>query len=126
MQKIAFVNELRAARPGIGLTLAGNWMRLAEALETAGVTLTAAEAAKWAALNYWPEEAGKLILDGITPEQADEMEQHEADQVGGHEALAALRIAELHAGGVLGPDDVITVVDPFTGDEVIVPRDEFH
>ncbi|MER7280475.1 hypothetical protein ABT369_39160 [Dactylosporangium sp. NPDC000244] len=124
MQKLAFIKELLAARPGIGHTLAGNWMRLAEALETTGITLTAADAAKWAALNYWPQEAGPLILDGITPEQADELEEHAAEQVGGHEALAAMRMAELHAGGVLDPDDVAVVRDPFDGWEIIVPRDE--
>jgi hypothetical protein len=40
--------------------------------------------------------------------------------VGGHEALAALRIAELHAAGMLGSDDMVTVRDPFDPDRVMI------
>ena len=126
MQKVAFIKEYRStARRLNGTTIAGNWMRLAESLEPAGIILTPAEAAKWAARGYLPEEAGRLILDGITADRQGELEDHAAAQVGGHEALAALRIAELHAAGMLGPDDVVTVQDPFrAGQQVIVPRSE--
>jgi hypothetical protein len=56
-----------------------------------------------------------------------ELEQHAADQVGGHEVLAAIRVAELHAAGMRSPDDVVTVADPFEpGREIIVPRDELR
>lgn len=124
--KITFIQEYR--RLATRLTdhrIAGNWMRLAEALESSGVELAAAEAARWADRGYLPEEAGQLILDGITAEQQGEMEDHAAAQVGGHEALAALRIAELHAAGMLSPDDVVSVPDPFEpGREIIVPRDD--
>jgi hypothetical protein len=123
--KIAFINEYRRlATQMTDHRIAGNWMRLAEALETTDVTLTAADAAKWADLGYLPDEAGQLILDGITADQQAEMEDHAERQAGGSEALAAMRVAELHAAGVLGPDDVATVRDPFDGSEVIVPRDE--
>lgn len=125
MQKIEFIKEYKALAAKLNTyPIAGNWMRLAVALEAAGVALTAAEAAKWAGHGYLPEEAGPLILDGITADRQAELEQHAADQVGGHEALAAMRIAELHAAGVLSPDDVVTVVDPFDGRELIVPRDD--
>jgi len=125
VQKIEFINEYRRlATQMTGYVIAGNWMRLAVALEAAGIELTAAEAAKWADHGYLPEEAGQLIADGITADRQAELEQHAADQVGGHEALAALRIAELHAAGMLGPDDVVAVEDPFDGRQVIVPRDE--
>jgi hypothetical protein len=38
-----------------------------------------------------------------------ELEQHAAGQVGGREALAAIRVAGLHAAGMLSPDEVVTV-----------------
>lgn len=127
MKKIEFIKEYKALATQLNTyPIAGNWMRLAVALEAAGVTLAAAEAAKWAGHGYLPEDAGPLILDGITADRQAELEQHAADQVGGHEALAAMRIAELHAAGVLGPDDVVAVVDPFDGRELIVPRDELE
>jgi hypothetical protein len=86
-----------------------------------------AEAARWASHGYLPQEAGPLFADGITADRQAELEQHAADQVGGHEALAALRIAELHAAGVLGPDDVVTVQDPFNpGQKIIVPREDLE
>lgn len=114
MRKIAFINEYRRLATQLTHpTHAGNWMRLAEALEAAGVELTATEAANWASRGYLAEEAGPLILSGITADRQAELEQHTADQVGGHETLAAMRIAELKASGVLGPDDVAEVVDPF-------------
>jgi hypothetical protein len=126
MQKLEFIKAYRAAATQMtGHIIAGNWMRLAEALADAGVELTAAEAAKWAGHGYLPEEAGPLLLFGITADRQAELEQHAADQVGGHEALAALRIAELHAAGVLRADDVVEVADPFDPSRsAIVPRDQ--
>jgi hypothetical protein len=104
--------------------IAGDWARIPEALEADGVELTAAEAAKWAGHGYLPDEAAPLVLDGITADRQAELEQHAADQVGGHEALAAMRIAELHAAGMLGPDDVVRVQDPFDPSrEIIAPRE---
>lgn len=126
MQKIAFINEYRRLATQLnGYAIAGGWARLAEALEADGVELAAAEAAKWADHGYLPDEAGPLIASGITADRQAEIEQHQADQVGGHEALAALRIAELHAAGMLGADDVVTVEDPFDpGRKIVTPRDE--
>jgi hypothetical protein len=124
VRKIEFIKDyLRLTTQFRTHPIAGNWMRLAVALEADGITLTAAEAAKWAGHGYLPEEAGPLIADEITADRQAELEQHAADHVGGHEALAAIRIAELHASGILGADDAVTVVDPFDGREVIVPRD---
>lgn len=124
--KIAFINEYRRlATQMTHYVIAGNWMRLAEALETSGITLTAAEAARWAGRGFLPEEAGQLILDGITVDQHIEMEEYAAEQVGGHEALAAIRIAELlGSGALLGPDDVVTVQDPTDPSrEIVMPRE---
>jgi hypothetical protein len=127
--KIAFIQEYRRlATQMTDHRIAGNWMRLAEALEAAGVELTAAEAARWAGRGYLPEEAGPLILDGITAEQQGEMEDHAAEQVGGPEALAAMRVAELlGSGALLGPDDVVTVQDPMDPNrEIIALRDDLE
>lgn len=125
--KIEWIKEYRRlATQMTDYRIAGNWMRLAEALEGAGIVLTAAEAARWADRGYLPEEAGQLILDGITAEQQGEMEDHAAEQVGGPEALAAMRIAELLAQpGMYGPDDVVTVQDPIDPErEIIMLRED--
>lgn len=127
MKKLEFIQEYRRlATQMAGYTIAGNWMRLAEALETAGIELTAADAARWAGRGYLPEEAGQLILDGITVDQVGEMEDHAIERVGGADSLAAQRIAQWLADGtLLGPDDVVLVRDPNDpGREIIVPRDE--
>jgi hypothetical protein len=127
-EKITFIkNFVRLARQLNTYAIAGDWMRLAVALEAAGNELTAAEAATWANHGYLPEEAGPLIADKITADRQAELEQHAADQVSGHEALAALRIAELHAAGVLSRHDVVTVQDPTDPRrEIIMPRDELR
>lgn len=125
--KIAFVQEYRRlATQMTDHRIAGNWMRLAEALEGAGIELTAAEAARWAGRGYLPEEAGPLILSGISAEQQGEMEDHAAEQVGGPAALAAGRIAELLAqDGMYGPDDAVVVQDPTDPDrEIIMLRED--
>jgi hypothetical protein len=83
------------------------------------------DAAAWANLGFMPAEAAATIRSGITPQQYREMEDHAEAQAGGSDALAALRITELHASGVLSRDDVVTVQDPFDpGVELIAPRDE--
>lgn len=84
------------------------------------------DAAAWANLGCMPGEAADLIAGGVTPQTYGELEDHAAEQVGGHDALAALRVAELLGSGeLLGPDDVVTVEDPFEpGREIIVPRED--
>ncbi|MFF3857098.1 hypothetical protein [Micromonospora sp. NPDC002575] len=83
-------------------------------------------AAAWASRGYMPKEAAPLIADGITAATVGEMEDHAADSVGGHEALAALRAAELiGTGQLIGPDRLIRVQDPVDPThEIITIRDE--
>lgn len=123
--KIAFIKEYRRLAPQMtDFTTAGNWMRLAEALKDAGMPLTAEESARWAGRGFWPEEAGQLILDGITIDQYIEMEEHTAALAGGQDALAELRIAELMAAAE-NPDDYVIVGDPTDQRQVIaMHRDE--
>ncbi|WP_229398096.1 hypothetical protein [Micromonospora okii] len=86
-------------------------LRIARRWMESGVP--APEAAAWANLGFLPEEAAPLIADGITADTVEETERHAAQAVGGPEALAALRVAELTGTGALvGPDDLIRVVDP--------------
>lgn len=126
MKKLEFITTYRAAATQLnGYTIAGNWMRLAEALETAGVTLTATEAARWADRGFLPEEAGPLILDGITADRHAELEDHTVEQAGGVDAHAAATIAEwLASGALLSEADVVRVADPFDpAREIVTPRD---
>lgn len=75
INKIGFISDYRRiATQMTSHIIAGNWMRLAEALEAAGIGLTAVEAARWAGHGYLPEEAGPLILSGITADQQGEMD----------------------------------------------------
>jgi hypothetical protein len=84
------------------------------------------EAARWADRGYLPEEAGPLILSGVTADTQGELEDHAAEQAGGQDALAAQRIAQWRADGVLlGEGDVVRAQDPTEpGQEIIVVRDE--
>lgn len=125
MKKLEFIADLHRAAPRIGLTVVGNWMRLAAALEDAGVTLTPEQAGQWDLQGFLPEEAGPLILSGITPERQAELERHEAEQAGGADALLDRRILGILAqAGWYGPGDVVRVQDPLNPDvEIIVPRD---
>lgn len=105
MRKIEFISEYRRlATQMTDHRIAGNWARLAEALEVSGIKLTASEAARWAGRGYLPEEAGPLILDGITADRAGEMEDYAIERAGGPEALTAMRIAELRVGITPGPE----------------------
>lgn len=121
--KVEFIKAFRATARQLNThPIAGRWMRLREEIPT----LTADEAAAWANLGYLPEEAEPQIRDGITAAAAREMEDHAAEQAGGPEALAAMRIAELlGSGAMLGPDDVTVVRDPFDPNrEIIALRGE--
>lgn len=122
--KIQFMDEFRAAATQLHTyAIAGQWMRLREEVPT----LTAREAAAWADLGMLPEEAAPQIRAGITAAAAGEMEDYAEQQAGGPEALAAMRIAEILAqDGMLGPDDVTTIVDPLDPRQeiVVLPQDE--
>jgi hypothetical protein len=114
--KIRFITDYRAAATQLtDYRIAGDWMRLAWTLRDSGVDLTPTEAAAWADLGMLPEEAGQLILDGVTAQRYAEMEQHAEQQAGGPEAYAAQRIRQLlDTGVVLTETDVIRIPD---GDE---------
>lgn len=102
VQKIPFIHAFRAAASQLnGYRIAGEWMRLAEALQADGITLTAADAARWADAGYLPGEAVALILDGVSAEQATELDDLGTDVAGGSEVRAAQRIDELVRAGVL-------------------------
>lgn len=95
MQMIPFIRAYMASATQMRThAIAGNWARLAAALAEARVTLTATEAAAWADLGLLPEEAGQLILDGITAAQYHEMETYAEEQAGGSVNLAAQRIRQ--------------------------------
>lgn len=106
--KVKFIQEFRdTAHQLRDYTTAGNWMRLAEALETAGVTLTAADAAAWADRGYLPEEAGQYILDGANPDMAGAASDAAVAADGGPEAhlrAQLLRLAGDNPGLVIDPD----------------------
>ncbi len=125
--KIAWMTTYRAAATQLRThMIAGNWMRLAWALRDAGITLTPDEAARWANLGFLPEEAGQLILDGMTADRYAEMETHTEQQAGGGHALAAQRIRDLLASGLLlSEDQVIRIPDPTNPtEEIIMARDD--
>ncbi len=106
--------------------IAGTWWRLHQALDAAGIELTADQAAAWADQGCLPGEAEPMIRAGITPQAYAEMETHAEEQAGGPDALAALRGAEL-LGRMLGPDDVVTVDDPIDPNvTIIIPRDDIE
>lgn len=127
MKAIEFAKAFRTAASQLNTyALAGDWMRLAQRFEADGVELTAAQAAAWASQGFYPGEAESMIRDGVTPEMHREMEAHAEEQAGGPDNLAAMRIAELlGSGAFLGPDDVISVLDPTNPTvEIIVPRED--
>ena len=119
--KIEFIKEFRAAARQLNdYRIAGDWMRLADALKADRITLTAADAAQWADLGYLPGEAVALILDGVTPETAGEMDRLATTIAGGPDQRAAQRIDEMVRTGVLvdparvhrreDPDDPLHVI----------------
>lgn len=125
MQKIGFIQEFRAAATQLnGYRAAGEWARLAEALEADGITLTAADAARWASHGYLPSEAAPLILDRVTPDTAGEMDDLATDLAGGSDQRAMQRVDELVADGVLvDPARVRQEVDPDDPHHIIVHID---
>ncbi len=97
---IPFIRAYMAAAPQLRTyAIAGNWARLALALEPANITLTATEAAAWAGLGFLPQEAGQLIFDGITADRYREMETYAEEQAGGRDELAAQRIRQMLDSG---------------------------
>lgn len=125
MQKIEFIHAFRAAATQLnGYRIAGDWARLAEALQADNITLTAADAAHWASLGYLPGDAAPLILDGVTPDTAGEMDELATDLAGGSEQRAMQRVDELVADGVLvDPARVRQDVDPDDPDHIIIRID---
>ena len=73
--------------------------RLAREWMDAGIAADAAAA--WASLGYLPAEATPLIVGGVTPQMAGEMDQIATDLAGGPEQRAAQLIDQLVAEGVL-------------------------
>jgi hypothetical protein len=99
-------------------------MRLAEAMASHGVTLTAAEAARWADAGYLPGEATPLIRDGVTPQTAGEIDELGTELAGGHEQRAMQVIDGLVRDGVLvNPTRVRQQQDPNDPTHVIVHID---
>lgn len=122
MRKIEFVQEFRASAARLnGFAEAGAWMRLAEGLEADGVILTATQAARWADAGFLAGEAASLILDGVTPETAAELDQVATEAAGGPERRAMDRIDSLVRNGVLvDPARVRQEQDPDDPDRIIV------
>jgi hypothetical protein len=119
MKKINFIKSFRASASQLNsYSIAGDWMRLAVQLDAAGSTLTAADAALWADAGYLPGEAAPLIADGVTPQQAAELDELATNIAGGPEAQAMQRIDELVRDGVL--------VDPSQVRWREDPRDPLH
>jgi hypothetical protein len=122
MRKVEFIHEFRTkARQLAGFRLTGDWVRLAEALEADGITLTGDQAARWANTGHLPGEAAPLIRAGVTPEIADEMDQLAIDIAGGPEAHAMDVIDRLAADGALvNPSRVRWREDPDDPTHIIV------
>ncbi|GLY08211.1 hypothetical protein [Actinoplanes sp. NBRC 101535] len=120
--KIEFVKEYRAKASQLtDYRIAGDWARLAEHLQNSGITLTAADAARWADAGYLPAEAAPLISDGVTPEQAGELEDLATDIAGGPEARALQVVDDLVRDGVLvNPARVSWHEDPADPTHIIV------
>jgi hypothetical protein len=123
VDQVAFIQEYRAAARQLNRYETGlQWAGFAKWLaKTHGITLTAAAAAQWANIGYFPREALHLIVEGVTPETADEMENLAVDLAGGPEQRKAQRIAELEQSGqFIGPRLVRWREDPDDPEHIIV------